>query len=112
MLMPPKATMAAEVGAAAHCGRFISAGAPGVDWGSMLFETTSKMPALVRSLKSVVSKVCFSVTVCGAGESGLKSATAMRMLVTPLDVSVLNQSWACREAEDTSRKKRTARQES
>jgi len=45
-----KATIAAEVGAALHCARFISPGAPGVAWGSMLFETISKMPAFERSL--------------------------------------------------------------
>jgi hypothetical protein len=84
--------MAAEVGATDHCCRLISAGAPGIDCGSRLFETMSKMPAFERSLKSVVSNVFFRLAICGAVESGLKSETAMRTLATPLEVSVLNQS--------------------
>ena len=40
----------AFAGAADHCARFISCGEPGVTWGVKLFDTTSKMPALVRSL--------------------------------------------------------------
>ena len=45
----PKATIAAEVGATAHCWTFISAGTPGMVCGRRLLETISKMPALARS---------------------------------------------------------------
>jgi hypothetical protein len=55
------------------------------------------MPAVERSLKSVVSKVCLRAVVWGSAETGLKSATAIRMLETPAEVSVLNQSWAWRK---------------
>ena len=46
----------------------------------------SKMPALARSAKSVASKVCLNPSVCGSVDPGLKSATAMRMLETPVEV--------------------------
>src|SRR6202453_803460 len=71
----------------------------------------SNIPAFERSLKSVVSKIFFRFAVCGSPESGLKSATAMRMLETPLDVSVLNQSCACREAAETNRRSKATRRE-
>src|ERR1700712_3720044 len=90
----PKATMAAEAGAAAQSCTLISAGVPGMDCGRRLLETMSKMPALARSAKSVVSKVRLKPSVWGSEEAGLKSATAMRMLVTPLEVSVLKVSCA------------------
>ena len=100
----PKATMAALVGALDHCCRLISLGAPGLVCGSIDFATMSKMPALERSLKSVVSKVRLSGAVCGSvAATALKSATAMRMLETPAEVSVLNQSCACRTMEEKRR---------
>ena len=43
--------------------------------------------------------------------TGLKSATAMRMLEAPLEVSVLNQSCACRVAVQTRRRGMAARLE-
>ena len=46
----PKATMDALAGAADHWLRTISCGEPGVACGARLFETMSKMPALLRSL--------------------------------------------------------------
>src|SRR5258708_16592749 len=86
--------MGAEAGATAQSCTLISAGVPGMDCGSRLFETMSKIPALARSAKRVVSKVRLKPSVCGSDEAGLKSATAMRMLVTPLEVSVLKVSCA------------------
>ncbi len=66
----------------------------GVSGGAMLFETMSKMPALLRSLKSVLSKVVFSAGVCASAEAGLKSAAARRMRAAPRLVPVRTQSCA------------------
>ena len=55
--------MDALAGAADHCVKSISLGEPGMAGGAMLFDTKSKMPALVRSLKSVASKTAFKVGV-------------------------------------------------
>ena len=48
--------MAALAGGADHCASTISCGEPGVACGARLFDTMSKMPALLRSLNRVVSK--------------------------------------------------------
>jgi hypothetical protein len=88
----PKATMAALDGAAAHCGKLICWGFAGIRGGAMLFETMSKMPALLRSLKSVVSKVDLRLGVSGSGVDGLKLAAARRILWAPRLVPVRTQS--------------------
>ena len=48
--------------------------------------------------------------VCGSLESGLKSATAMRMLAAPLEVEVLNQSCACNAGTQSRRREKAASQ--
>ena len=46
----PNATMDALAGGADHCAGTSSCGEPGMACGARLFDTMSKMPALVRSL--------------------------------------------------------------
>ena len=75
----PSATIDALAGGAVHCAAASSCGEPGVACGARLFDTISKMPAFVRSLKSVVSKTLFSTGVCGSPPAGLKSAAASRI---------------------------------
>ena len=61
----------------------------------MLFETMSKMPALLQVVdRACASKVFFSDGVCGSVEAALKSATARRMRSTPRLVPVFTQSCA------------------
>src|SRR5258705_12936164 len=74
--------MAAEAGATAQSCTLISAGVPGMDCGSRLFETMSKIPALARSAKRVVSKVRLKPSVCGSDEAGLERGTGNGKLFT------------------------------
>src|SRR5580658_3515821 len=87
--------MSAFDGAAAQSGKLISCGEPGISGGAMLFETMSKMPALERSLKSVVSNALFSNPACGSFDVGLKLAAASLIFVAPRFVPVRTQSCAC-----------------
>ena len=60
----------------------------------MLFDTMSKMPAFVKSLKRVASKTVFSEGVCASVPTGLKSAAARRIAVLLRFVPVRTQSCA------------------
>ena len=75
----PSANIPALAGGAVHCAGVICCGEPGVVCGARLFDTMSKMPALDKSVKSVVSKTFFSTGVCGSLPTALKSAAAKRM---------------------------------
>src|ERR1700761_8175006 len=90
--MEPNATKAALAGAADHCARLSCCGEAGITGGAMLFDTMSKMPALLRSLYSVVSNVVFNGPTSGV--PGLKSAAARRIRAAPRLVPVLTQSCA------------------
>ena len=67
----PKATMAALAGAADHCARLISDGFR-VWPGGQVLETRSKMPALERSVKRVLSKVLLSGRWPGSARCGFE----------------------------------------
>src|SRR5580658_4425044 len=86
--------MAALAGGPAHNAKFICCGDAGVSSGAMLLETMSKMPAFVRSLKSVLSKVALSAREVASVEAALKLATAKRMRDAPRLVPVRTQSCA------------------
>ena len=87
-------TISAVTGGSDQLLRIICDGVAGIAGGAMLFETRSKMPALLRSLKRVASKVALSAGVCGSCEPDAKSAAAIRILVAPRLVPVRTQSCA------------------
>src|SRR5450631_1241145 len=85
--------MDAFEGSADHWPMLISCGEPGVVCGAKLFETMSKIPALLKSPNSVESKVALSVGVCGSPPTSLKSAAAIRIFALPRFDPVWTQSW-------------------